>query len=275
MKNLIRRILKEEILKEGNINVPKSEILKAGVLLDMINSNIEKYKKYTIGFYSPIVDFENFFKLNDNDGNPINISVGIYNDDSDNSGGRMDSENNTLLINVANWSKEYPTSLNYFEDLITHELVHSLDPLVRDKKIYAKYYDKKGAEPSGNPFVLDKTPNKKSEYDINYEKYRKSQHEYKAELTPLINRINRLVKGDQNKIKWIFWLISTIKYYDNPQDVYSNTLSYFEENGTSPFKISKDDYWELIYSLFHIVKPWTSKPTLMKKLKKELYIALS
>jgi len=275
MKNLIRKILKEEILKEGHIDVPKSEIRKAGVLMDMINSNIEKYKKYKMGFYSPIVDFKNFFKLKDNKGNPINVSVGIYNDNSDNAGGRMDTENNTLLINVSKWTKEYPISLDDFEELITHELVHSVDPLVKDKKIYAKYYNKKGAEPSGNTFVLDKTPNAKSEYDKNYEKYRKSQHEYKAELTPLINKLNRLVKGDQYKIKWIFWLISIIGYYDTPHEMYVNTSSYFEENGSSPFKISEDDYWLFIYDLFTKVKPWTTKPSLMKKLKKELYVALS
>jgi hypothetical protein len=275
MRQLIRKILKEEIIKEGYIDVPKNEILKSGVLLDLINSNIEKYKKEEVDYYSRIVDFKDFFKLNDNEGNPINISVGIYNDDSDIAGARMDAENNTLLINVSSWSEESPINLDDFEDLITHELVHSVDPLVKNKEIYKKYYEKKGAEPTGNPFVLDKRPNIKSEYDINYEKYRKSQHEYKAELTPLINRIDKLVKGDKYKIEWVFWLLSIIEKYNTPRDMYFDTKSYFEDNGGSPFKISEDNYWNFIYYLFNVVKPWSSKPTLMRSLKKELYSALS
>lgn len=253
LKRIVRRVL-----KEGPINVPQSEILKSGVLLDLINSNLEKYKKEEVDYSSPIVDFKDFFKLTDNEGNPINVSVGIYNDDSDYAGGRMDTENNTLLINVSSWTKESPTDLNYFEELITHELVHSLDPLIRNKKLYANYYDKKGAEPSGD-----------------YEKYRKSQHEYKAELTPLINKIDRLVKGDKYKIEWIFWLLSNIEYYSSPQEIFLNTKSYFENAGDAPIKISEDDFWEFINYFFNVVKPWSSKPSLMKRFKKELYVALS
>jgi hypothetical protein len=50
LQEQIRRILREEFLNEGNIKIPQSEIDKAGVLLDLINSDIEKYKNRAVGF---------------------------------------------------------------------------------------------------------------------------------------------------------------------------------------------------------------------------------
>ena len=50
MKRIVRltesdltRIIRQ-VINEAHIDIPQNEILKAGVLLDMINSNIEKYK---------------------------------------------------------------------------------------------------------------------------------------------------------------------------------------------------------------------------------------
>ena len=270
----LTRIIRQ-VINEAHIDIPQNEILKAGVLLDMINSNIEKYKKYKVGFYSPIVDFKNFFKLNDNEGNPINISVGIYNDEDDFGLGRMDTENDQLLVNVGKWSEETPIGLKEFEDLITHELVHAIDPLVRKKDVYQSYFDKKGSDPKGITYNLSKSPNSKSEYEKEYDKYRKSQHEYKAELTPLINKLNKIVQKDSEKLKWIFWLVSSIGYYNNADELYWNSKEYFEKDGDPNFKFDQDTYWSFLFDLFNIIKPLSSKPSLFKKLKKELYIGLS
>lgn len=275
MRHIIKKILREESLREGHIKIPQSEILKSGVLLDMINSNIDNYKSTFNTYNTPIVEFMDFFKLKDNDGNDVMISVGIYNDENDGALGRMDTINNLLLINVSKFNKDNPIELSDFENMITHELVHSIDPLVRNKDVFSKYYDKKGSDLTDTTFDSSKSINTKSEYERSYDKYRKSQHEYKAELTPLINILDRYVKGNENKIKWVLWLVSMVGYYDNADELYFETESYFESDGESKIRFNDDEYWKFIFNLFNVVKPLSNKPSLMKKLNKELYSGLS
>jgi hypothetical protein len=271
LQETIRRILREEFLNEGNIKVPRSEIDKAGVLLDLINSDIEKYKNNKTTLDNASIDFKNYFKIKDENGEPNYISVGIYNDDKDVGAARMDVNNNNLLINVHSWDG---MSLENFEDIITHELVHSMDKLLKNSEVFNDYYSKKGAEPTGNKFNLSKVKNSKSEYSKNYEKYRKSQHEYNAELTPLINKIKKIVKNDEYKIKLMFWLIENAKNYNNETDLYHDTKDYFTDGSGRMFN-SQDDYWKFIYNMFAVIKPWTTKPTLYKKFINDLYLGIN
>lgn len=275
MRHIIKKILREELLRESHIEIPKSEIMKSGILLDMINSNIDNYKSTFNTYNAPTLEFSDFFKLKDNDGNDVMVSVGIYNDEDDDALGRMDTINNMLLINVSKWGEENSIELSEFESLITHELVHSIDPLVRNKDVYRKYYDKKGSDLTGTTFNVSKSINSKSEYERSYDKYRKSQHEYKAELTPLINILDRYVKGDENKIKWVLWLVSMVEYYNGADELYFVTKSHFGVDGKSNMRFNDDDYWQFINNLFYVVKPLSNKPSLMKKLNKELYSGLS
>ena len=62
LEKQIRRILREELLKESYIEPPKSEIDKSGVLLDLIISNIDNYKKNETKYYNALIDFKNYFK---------------------------------------------------------------------------------------------------------------------------------------------------------------------------------------------------------------------
>ena len=270
----IRRILKEELLREGNIEIPQSEINKAGILLDLIKSKIDIYRENTMTYYSPMVDFKNYFKLLDKEGNPNYVSVGIYNDGNDFAPARMDVNKNTLLVNVNSWGDDVDIPLDYFEDTITHELVHSMDPLLKNDDRYKNYYEKKGAEPTGSKINLSKSPNSKSEYDRNYNKYAKSQHEYTAELTPLINKIRRVVKGDGTKIKWMFWVISNISKFNDVEDLFLRTEQYFKD-GDNPLFKTTDDYWYYLFDIFNIIKPWTVKPTLYKKLINDIYLGIT
>lgn len=274
IKESIRRIIKEELLREGNIEIPQSEINKAGILLDLIKSNLDKYRKNTIPYYSPMVDFKNYFKIIGRDGKPNYVSIGIYNDSNDVGAARMDVSNNTLLINVTEWGEENDIPVDYFEDIITHELVHSMDPLLKNDERFMNYYNKKGAEPVGSQINLSKLPNSKSEYDRNYNKYAKSQHEYNAELTPLINKLKRIVRGDKTKMKWLFWMISNIKKFNDVEDLYLRTEQYFE-NGDNPLFKTTDDYWYYLSDMFNVIKPWTDRPTLYKKLLNDLYIGIT
>lgn len=275
MKHIIKKILKEELIREGYIKVPQSEILKSGILLDMINSNMDKYKSKVNTYSNPSLEFKDFFKLKDVSGKDVMVSVGIYNDEGDIGLGRMDTVSNVLLINVSKWEEGNPIQLSEFEEMITHELVHSIDPLVRNVGVFSKYYQKKGSEPSGSSFNISKSIGSKSEYERNYDKYRKSQHEYKAELTPLINVLSRLVKGDENKIKWVLWLVSMVGKYDKVDELYFDTKSYFDIDGMSKIRFNDDGYWKFINKLFNVIKPLSDKPSLMRKLNKEIYVGLS
>jgi hypothetical protein len=274
LRENIKRILKEEFLIEGNIEIPQSEINKAGILLDIIKSKLDTYRKKTIPYYSPVVDFKNYFKILDKDGKPNFVSVAIYNDVDDVGAARMDVENNTLLINVSTWEDDAEIPLDYFEDIITHELVHSMDPLLRDGNRFMDYYNKKGAEPVGDKTKVSNLPNSNSEYDRNYEKYAKSQHEYNAELTTLINKIRRVVKNDRTKMKWMFWMINNIKKINDVEEIYRRTEQYFE-NGDNPLFKNTDDYWYYLSDMFNIIKPWSKRPTLFKKFLNDLYIGIT
>ena len=274
LEESIRRIISEELLIEGNIEIPQSEINKAGILLDLIKSKIDIYRENTMTYHSPMVDFKNYFKLLDKEGNPNYVSVGIYNDGNDFAPARMDVNKNTLLVNVNSWGDDVDIPLDYFEDTITHELVHSMDPLLKNDDRYKNYYEKKGAEPTGSKINLSKSPNSKSEYDRNYNKYAKSQHEYTAELTPLINKIRRVVKGDGTKIKWMFWVISNISKFNDVEDLFLRTEQYFKD-GDNPLFKTTDDYWYYLFDIFNIIKPWTVKPTLYKKLINDIYLGIT
>ena len=273
LQETIKRILREHLLTEGYIEIPKSELNKAGVLLDLIKTNIKKYQKNNLSLTSAYVDFKNFFKFPNEDGEYDYVSVGIYNDDSDVGDARMDTVNNVLLINVKNWKNLDNITLNYFENIITHELVHSRDKLIKKTDTFNSYYDKKGAEPTGNRFNISKTPNSRSEFSKNYEKYRKSQHEYNADLTPLINNVRKIVGRNDFKRKVVFWIISNINHFSNVNDLYFATKEYFDVENKAMFK-TEEDYWFFVSNIYNVIKPWTTKPTLYKKFINDLYTAL-
>ena len=274
LEERIKKVLREHVINEGYIEIPKSELNKAGVLLDLIKTNIKKYQKNNLPLTDAYVDFKNFFKFLNEDGEYDYVSVGIYNDDSDIAQARMDTVNNVLLINVTKWENIDDVTLNYFEDFITHELVHSRDKLLKKTDTYNRYYDKKGAEPVGLKFNLSKSnPNAPSEYKKNYEKYRKSQYEYNADLTPLINNVRKIVGRNDFKRKVVFWVISNINDFSNVEDLYSATKEYFDVEYKNMFK-TEEDYWFFVSNLYNVIKPWTTKPTLYKKFINDLYTAL-
>jgi hypothetical protein len=269
----IRRVLREHLINEGYIGIPNSELNKIGILLDLIKADIQKYQRNKLPYSSAYVDFKNFFKFINDDGDYEYVSVGIYNDDSDVGQARMDVYNNILLINVKDWNNLDYITLNYFENIITHELVHSRDKLLKKIDTFSPYYNKKGAEPTGNMFNLSKTTGSKSEFTKNYEKYRKSQHEYNADLTPLINNIKKIVGKNEFKLKIIFWIISNINNFDNSRELFHKTKEYFDVENKTIFN-STDEYWVFVNNLFNIIKPWTTKPSLYKKFINDLYTAL-
>jgi len=252
MKYQIKKLLREGLLSEGIIEVPKESIDKAGVLFDIINRDFDGYvEKASKDVGDPNILFKNYFKLNDQKGNPLNISVGLYDDINDSGMGRMDTSKDVLLLNMA--FLRYVDAKD-FERLITHELVHAMDPLVRDIRMFGRYYRKKGADPLK---------------DTN--KFWTSQHEYSAELTPLVNRINKISHFDENKVKWIFWILNNVKFYDDSKDLYNDTVIHFGEGKPNGLFKTTDDYWNFVWYMFQVVKPWSTKEKVYKQFLKDLY----
>ena len=195
----------------------------------------------------------------------------MYNDPEDVGAGRMDTINDILLINLYYFN---PEDLEDFEDLIEHELVHAMDPKVRDQKLFGTMYVKKGAEPSGTKFNISKSGGK-SEYDRNLEKYLKSPWEFDAFTAPLINtlkfNLDKFSQDDTYK-KLLIQLLSDIKTQSIDQIV--NNTKYEK----LPWFFSKKEWdpknWETIFKVYvrelTKMKAWATKPTLYQRFTKRL-----
>ena len=172
-------ILKEIYIDEGIVKVPQEILNKSKEAFNYIKSNLEDLRKKSPKNYDqPYIDskFKDYFKFRDLKNQDLIVSIGFYNDPEDVGAGRMDTYRDILLINLAYFNID---DLEEFEDTIEHELVHAMDPKVRDKKLFGVLYARKGAEPCGSKFnrSLDKSNpgSVKSEFEKNYEKYLKSQ----------------------------------------------------------------------------------------------------
>lgn len=267
MKEIIKIKLRENLLNEGVINLPKDITNKFGVLYDLIKDRYDSIiDKVPENYLTPFILYKDFFKLKDNAGEPLNISVGLYNK-KDKADGRMNAKDNIVLINMLYFKNLSPDE---FEDLVYHELVHAMDPLVRDIKLFDKYYKKHGAEPSGSKFVLSKS-DKKSEYQKSYEKYKNSQHEFTAEISKLVAIIKKRVGDDKNKLEWMFWVISNVKLFNKVDELYKKTHNQLENMQKIKLFADEKDYWIFLQELFNTIKTWVNDPKINKKFLNDLY----
>jgi hypothetical protein len=237
-------------------------------LEDLKTKSSNDYKK-------PDIDskFKDYFKFKDLKNQDLVISIGFYNNPKDGGSGRMDTINDVLLINLPFFD---PNNLEDFEDTVEHELVHAMDPKVRDQKLFGVMYAKKGAEPAGSKFSrsIDKsTPgNIKSKFDKNYEKYLKSPWEFDAFTAPLINKLATNIKKSTKYRDILLKLLSDIK----TQDV--NSLVNKDEYEQMPWFFSKKEWtpenWPNInqeyLSELNKIKIWSTKPTLYQRFTKKL-----
>jgi len=273
MRSFIRQRLLEG-LSEGIIKVPDKVLAKADDLYRALYDDWDLMLEKTEGrsHDNPYMDsrLRGYFKLKDLKGDDLTVDVGLYNDENDAGAGRMDTIDDILLVNLP-----FITNDSDFKNLIEHELIHAMDPLVRDEKVFGKYYLKKGAEPSGSQFNLSKRVGSKSEFGRNMDKYFKSQHEFNAFLGPIVTELKKMdVTG--NAIVNIF---NEIKKSSDLEDVYHET----PDNIRAMFTKSKekDDidqaYWDFLnYDvLYDFVKAVASKPTLYKKLINKVYVELN
>lgn len=243
-----------DILIESKIvQVPQEILDKLPEIYNYIKSNLEDIKKksptsYEKGAYIP-EKLKNYLKFKDLSGKDISVSVGMYNDPEDAGSGRMDTINDIMLINLAFFGDKED-----FLELGEHELVHAMDPKVRDQKLFGREFVKKGSEPT----------------EKGMEKYMKSPWEFDAFTAPLINKLKRSkerLKNDgefKNRINAILNALKT----KTPEEVLNdeeliNSAWYFSD------KEWKEENWPYISSDFKKemdkIKTWISKPTLYKR----------
>ena len=261
-------ILKESLDESKIIKVPQNILDLAEKQFVYIMANIDSFKdKAPSDFSNPYIPskFNKLFKLKDLKNNDLQVSIGFYNNPKDPGAGRMNTYDDILLINLAS-----PPTKEEFLEIVEHELVHAMDPKVRDMHLFSREYAKKGAEPSGNTLQLSKSdPNAPTQHSKNMEKYYKSPWEFDSFSTTIINKLKKSYDkvDDKKEFKDVMkQLLYAIKS-DSPENISDsdlvNTAWYFSPDSWDSEK------WPNVKNSFLYdlkkIKSWTSKPTLYKK----------
>jgi hypothetical protein len=136
-------------------------------------------------------------------------------------------------------------------------LTHAVDPFTKHPS-FNKYEEEHGATPSDN-----------------YLKYAKSQHEYAAHLSSIVEELRPIVGNDNKKVYAAIKVISEIFALSSDDKVYLHSPGHNQIKEKYKNFISKNEYYEL----FDIaVKPeiwaWSKRPTLWKKFIKDLASSL-
>jgi hypothetical protein len=256
----LKDILLEIELGEAIVKVPQEVLAKSKEAFNYIKQYLEHFKTQAPkDYYSPNIypKFENYFKFKDLKNQDLIVSIGLYSDPEDDGNGRMNTRDDILLINLAHFN---PEELEDFEDLIEHELVHAMDPKLRDIHVY-KGVAKKGA-----------TGGKESE---NLDKYLKSPWEFDAFTAPLINKLKfNLAKfpNDNTYKDLLIQLLSDIKTKSIEQVANDNKYDKL------PWFFSKKEWnkgnWASIHNTYtselYKLKAWSTKPTLYQRFTKRL-----
>jgi len=279
-------ILKEIYIDEGIVKVPQEVLSKSKDAYDYIFKNLETLKTKSEGknWDNPYIDskFKDYFQLKDLKGQDLKVTIGFYNNPKDAGAGRMDTREDILLINLP-----FLTDVEDFETLIEHELVHAMDPKVRDVHVYDKIKSK-GAEPVGSRLPLSKTDSTdKSEFERNYEKYTKSPWEFDAFTAPLVNTVKvnfAKIKSNPEKAKQykilIINLLSDLKTTDIKNletlmdgDKYKGLKWFFSKYKWAP--TNQDKARISYYTALYNIKQWTTDEKLYKRFTSRLGKELS
>lgn len=270
-------LLKEIELEEKIVKVPQAVLVKSKEAFNYIKSNLERFKDQAPKDYrNPDIDskFKDYFKFKDLNNQDLIVSIGFYNDPKDVGAGRMDTSNDILLLNLAYFN---PENFPDFLEILEHELVHAMDPKVRDQRLFGIMYAKKGAEPGGSRLNLSKSGGK-SEFETNLDKYYKSPWEFDAFTAPLINSVKfNLQKiqdpnSKQEYKKLINNLLSDIKTKSIEQiinDAKYEKLPWFFSKHKWDVKNS-----DIVVNTFNNeldkIKRWSSEPKLYQRFTKRL-----
>jgi len=270
-------LLKEIKLEEKIVKVSQAVLAKSKEAFNYIKNNLERFKiKSPKSYDNPYIDpkFKDYFKFKDLKNEDLIVSIGFYNDPKDVGAGRMDTSNNILLLNLTYFN---PENFPEFLEILEHELVHAMDPKVRDQRLFGVMYAKKGAEPGGSRLNISKSGGK-SEFETNLDKYYKSPWEFDAFTAPLINNIKfNLQKiqdpnSKQEYKKLINNLLSDIKTKSIDQifnDPKYEKLPWFFSKQKWDVKNSN-----IVVNTFNNeldkIKRWSSEPKLYQRFTKRL-----
>ena len=256
-------ILKKIRVDESIVKVPQEALSKSGEIYDYVSKNLEnlKSKSKERKDDNPYMDskFKDYFKLKDLKGQDIKVSVGFY-DDPKSGGAALDPQKDFLLFNLA-----FDIDKEFIEDTIEHELVHAMDPKLKDIQIYQSVA-KKGGQYGGSKLNVSKSGGK-SEFEKNYERYLKSPWEFDAFTTPLVNKLVFNIKKSPNYKNILINLLSDIKTKsidDVLKDKKYEKIPYFfskkEWTSENYPSIEQEFKFEL-----EKIKIWSTKPTLYKR----------
>lgn len=270
-------LLKEIELEEKIVKVPQAVLAKSKEAFNYIKQNLERFKTQAPKDYNrPNIypKFKDYYKFKDLKNEDLIVSIGFYNDPKDVGAGRMDTSNDILLLNLAYFN---PENFPDFLEILEHELVHAMDPKVRDQRLFGIMYAKKGAEPGGSRLNLSKSGGK-SEFETNLDKYYRSPWEFDAFTAPLINSVKfNLQKiqdpnSKQEYKKLINNLLSDIKTKSIEQiinDAKYKKLPWFFSKYKWDVKNS-----DIVVNTFNNeldkIKRWSSEPKLYQRFTKRL-----
>lgn len=272
LKNL-NTIIKQYI-NEGSIRIPKEMLEKISELYDFIAKNIDdimsaiypdkndidpvtKKPRTASPKEDPLTHpyLKNFFQFKGKYGKDISVDVGLCGNESE--FGLIHFETSRVIINMDFWDKIFSKSKKFFITTVNHELAHAVDPFTKYAS-FNKYEKEHGATASNN-----------------YLKYAKSQHEYAAHLSSIVEELRPIVGNDNKKVYAVIKVISEIFALSPDDKVYLNSPANKEIYEKYKNFITKNEYYEL----FDIaVKPeiwaWSKRPTLWKKFIKDLASSL-
>jgi hypothetical protein len=261
LKTEIKFLLKEVFLKEGYYKLPDDVSDKIFPLYNEIIKNYSNIIKRAGKSKEDVtIEFKDYFFIKDLKGNQKKVSIGFFND----------KKNNYIMVyrTLTSTKKLIAINLNFFdkndysnfEKDLYHELVHVVDPLLNYEKINKKYKEKNYIKPE--------------DIDKNYNKYKKTQSEIFADLSPFITKIKKLVgENDVNdiKLKWIIWLIGNIKQSEDYTDMFSLSILSFDNFKKLGLFSEKEEFEKFIAEIYFLFKPWIDSPKIMKKVLKDLY----
>lgn len=254
VKNLYRGINK---LKRGEYeNLTKEE--KAAIVKvfpSMINRKRKEYNKdfsLTDGYIRPL-DFVKLYNVNTLDGKKRKVSVGFYYDKDTSEVAYFEHGNNGIAINIA---KVNINNLNQLQSTIRHELIHSADPKVVNKKLRKKIDTSKGDE---------------DYYKLPYE-FDSFTHEF---VTTISKNINLIEDGETKDalLKNLWILMGHLKNGFSANVLFNEfgdnaLIRLFSEGGVTSKNIRglRHNFFQFLTA----ANRWATKPTLFQRFEKRL-----
>ena len=254
VKNLYRGINK---LKKGEYeNLTKEE--KAAIIKvfpSMINRKTKEFRKdYSLsdGYLRPL-DFVKIYSVKTLDGKKKKVSVGFYYDKKTNDIAYFEQGNNGIAINIA---KVNINNLNQLQSTIRHELIHSADPKVVNKKLRK---------------TIDTNKTDDDYHKLPYE-FDSFTHEF---VTTIDKNLNLIEDGETKDalLKNLWILINHLKNGFSANVLFNEfgdnaVIRLFSEGGVSSKNIRglRHNFFQFLIA----ANKWATKPTLFQRFVKRL-----